>query len=96
VRMGSFLPAIRTSEQARVALGTLSSHGTCLSRALAVAARTPSADVAIAVATDPRAPLFAHAWIEMDGAPIDPSDAVGSVIARLKGSGVARSRAQHA
>jgi hypothetical protein len=52
---------------------------------MAVAARAPRADVAIGVDPDRKAPLFAHAWIEMDGIAVDPQDVAGAVIARLRG-----------
>jgi hypothetical protein len=45
----------------------------------------PAADVAIGVAPRKDAPLFAHAWVEMNGVPIDPADVAGAVIARLHG-----------
>jgi hypothetical protein len=85
LRVGARLPPIRTPEQARSALRSISRHGTCLSRSMAVAARAPRADVAIGVDPDKKAPLFAHAWIEMDGIAIDPNDVAGAVIARLRG-----------
>ncbi len=83
--LGSHLPPIETPEEARRVSRFLARFGTCLSRSLAVAARTPTADVAIGVAPRKDAPLFAHAWVEMSGVPIDPADVAGSVIARLHG-----------
>jgi hypothetical protein len=85
LRIGAHLEPIDTVDEARLVLRALLRHGTCLSRALAVAARTPTADVVIGVEPRKDAPLFAHAWVEMDGAPIDPSDVAGTVIARLRG-----------
>jgi hypothetical protein len=41
--------------------------------------------VVIGVAPRKDAPLFAHAWVEMDGAPVDPADVAGTAIARLHG-----------
>lgn len=52
---------------------------------MAIAARAPTADVVIGVEPRGSAPLFAHAWVEMNGAPIDPADVAGRVIARLRG-----------
>jgi len=85
VRMGALLPQLRTPAEARQAVQALRGRGTCLSRSLAVAARAPAADVVIGVAPRGHAPLMAHAWVEMDGAPLDPSDVSGTVIARLRG-----------
>jgi hypothetical protein len=85
VRVGAFLPELHTPGEARGAMQALGGRGTCLTRALAVAARAPAADVVIGVAPGGQAPLLAHAWVEMDGAPIDPSDVAGTVIARLRG-----------
>ncbi len=91
LRVGALLPELRTADEVRRALSHISGHGTCLGRAMAVAARTPTADVVIGV--DRHAPeesparrrLFAHAWIEMSGAPVDPLDAMGAPIARIRG-----------
>jgi len=92
-RLGSLLPALRTAEEARRAARSLSGHGTCLTRSLAISARAPAAEVVIAVQPRGRGPLFAHAWIEIDGTPINPSDVAGTVIARLR-SPRARPRAE--
>jgi hypothetical protein len=85
LRIGSRLAPIETLEEARRVVRRLSRHGTCLSRSLAVAARTPTADVVIGVEPRENAPLFAHAWVEMDGVPLDHTDVAGAVIARLRG-----------
>jgi len=84
-RAGAWLPAIDSPEAARAVARSLIRHGTCLSRSLTLAARAPSADVVIGVSPRPGAPLHAHAWIEMNGAPIDPADVSGEEIARLRG-----------
>jgi len=39
-------------------------HGTCLSRAIAVAARLPAADVVIGSRRSADGKAFAHAWVE--------------------------------
>jgi hypothetical protein len=83
-RVGTFLPSIRSTSEAREAVRNLSRHGSCLARSLAVAARMPEADIAIGVSPDSIAPLSAHAWIEIDGVSIEPTEVVGSVIARLR------------
>lgn len=85
LRIGTRLRPIETAEEARLVSRRLAGHGTCLSRSLAVAARTPRADVVIGVEPRENAPLFAHAWVEMDGVPLEPSDVAGAVIARLRG-----------
>jgi hypothetical protein len=103
LRIGRRWPEIRTPEEAREASARLGRLGSCLSRALAVAARAPAADVVIGVApgdgtsdgtsaASPRrgrnqgtSPLFAHAWLEMGGLPVDPSEVAGAAIARLRG-----------
>ncbi|MGH7272432.1 MAG: lasso peptide biosynthesis B2 protein [Polyangiaceae bacterium] len=85
VGLGAWLAPIETPDEARRVARTLAGHGTCLSRALALAARAPAADVVIGVAVRGDSPLLAHAWVEMNGAPIDPSEVTGSPIARLRG-----------
>ena len=85
LRIGAHFPPVRSPEAARSALAAIAGHGTCLGRALAVAARAPSADVVIGVAPGGASPLFAHAWIEMDGTPVDPLDVIGAPIARIPG-----------
>lgn len=85
LRVGAWLPAIRSPDEARAALESISTHGTCLTRSLAVAARAPAADVAIGVTPDKKASIFAHAWVEMDGMPLNAGDVSGTVIATLRG-----------
>jgi transglutaminase superfamily protein len=84
-RAGAWLPAIESAEEARGVARSLIPHGTCLSRSLTLAARAPSADVVIGVSPRGDAPLHAHAWIEMNGAPLEPTDVSGEEIARLRG-----------
>jgi Transglutaminase-like superfamily len=91
LQIGGWLAPITTRDEARWVFKSLSGHGTCLSRSLAVAARTPTADVVIGVKPRQNAPLFAHAWLEIDGIPLDPSDVAGAVIARLPGRRSTRS-----
>jgi hypothetical protein len=86
LRIGKLFPELRSPEEARTVARSLSAYGSsCLARSLAVAARAPTAEVAIGVVPRNASPLFAHAWVEMDGAPIDPADTAGGVIARLSG-----------
>ena len=53
---------------------------------MAIAARAQDAEVVIGVDTRADEQLFAHAWLEIAGEPIDPSDVAGGVIARLQGA----------
>lgn len=78
------LPKFRTREDIGRADARLRGQGTCLSRALVVAARSPAADVVIGVQRTAES-LHAHAWLEVDGKPIHPSDPSGQEIARLRG-----------
>jgi hypothetical protein len=66
-RLGGGLRAYRTPDELRAGAHVLDGHGTCLTRALTLAARAPGAEVVIAV--DPRrsASLHAHAWVEFAG-----------------------------
>jgi hypothetical protein len=71
---------ITTAEQAVAVINRLGSRGTCLSRALSVAARSPAAHVVIGVkqsncytgisAVGRRRSIEAHAWVEMHGLPL--------------------------
>lgn len=84
-RAGDFLPRRRTREELRWAALNMKQRGTCLTRALALAARSPRAEVVIGVHYDER-DLRAHAWVELDGGPLDPSHPSGREIARLGGA----------
>ncbi|HEY8088316.1 MAG TPA: lasso peptide biosynthesis B2 protein [Polyangiaceae bacterium] len=70
-----FATPFASEEDARVGTRALGSSGTCLTRALAVAALLPGSEVAIGV--DPRraAKLHAHAWVELNGRPLDDNQA---------------------
>jgi hypothetical protein len=83
VRAGSFLPQRRSVDAVRRAAGRLRS-GTCLSRALTISARAPGSEVVIGVGRPSE--LNAHAWVELDGVPLRPSDPRGAEIARLRRS----------
>jgi hypothetical protein len=80
--MGAKAPPLHTPEEALSHAKALRG-GSCLARSLAVAARAPTAQIAIGVEPRHGSRLFAHAWIEMDGRPIDPSEPAGEVIAYL-------------
>ena len=82
-RVGQLLPQHRDRNDVIEAAHRLQKHGTCLSRALAVAARADQAELVIGISPRTIGRPFAHAWLELSGLPIDPSDAVGVEIARL-------------
>ncbi len=83
LRVGSLLPQRRSPEAARRAMKRL--HlGTCLSRSLTIAARTPGSEVVIGVQRP--GTFSAHAWVEIDGKPLRDNDPSGAEIARLRRS----------
>jgi hypothetical protein len=83
LRVGSLLPQRRSASAVRRAAKKLRS-GTCLSRALTISARAPRSEVVIGVTPPPPARFGAHAWVEIDGAPLEPTDRAGAEIARLR------------
>ena len=82
--VGAFLPQHPDHAHVRCAGARIRRKGTCLSRALTLAARTPSAELVIAVAPRAGQRLFAHAWLEFEGIPLEPSEVAGSEIARIR------------
>lgn len=84
LRVGQLLPPLNEAQLRRVAR-KLDPAGTCLSRALTLAARMKGSEVVIGV--DPRrptaTPLFAHAWVEIDGRPLRLDDRQGVEVVRL-------------
>lgn len=82
--LGALLPQHRDRTHVLRAGARIRRTGTCLSRALTLAARAPSAELVIAVAPRAGQKLFAHAWLEFAGVPIDPSEVAGSEIARIR------------
>ncbi len=82
-RVGRFLPTHGDRSDLVRAGKRLRRRGTCLSRALTIAARAPEAELVIGVAPRAGESLFAHAWLELGGQPIDPADVAGYEIARL-------------
>ncbi len=81
--LGAILPRRDTPDSVRTATRRLRRRGSCLSRSLAIAARAPSSQVVIGVNLRATAALEAHAWLEIDGKPVDPDDPQGREIARL-------------
>jgi hypothetical protein len=84
MRVGALLPRLETAEEVRRVARSLGRHGSCLSRALVVASRAHTADVVIGVERRSKEQLVAHAWVEMDGSPIHPSEVTGKTIVRLR------------
>ncbi|APR99539.1 lasso peptide biosynthesis B2 protein [Pajaroellobacter abortibovis] len=70
-QIGKLLPPLDSSSKVEKAVRTLWG-GTCLSRALTIAARTPKAEVIIGV--NPPGPTLAHAWVEIEGIAVTPTD----------------------
>ena len=86
-RIGRFLPALRGELDALRVADAIEPRGTCLSRALTVAARLPDAEVVIGVdsgSLSPRVPFMAHAWVELNGAPLRTDDAREGEIVRFR------------
>ncbi|MGA2449830.1 MAG: hypothetical protein ABTD50_14210 [Polyangiaceae bacterium] len=82
--LGRILPKRRGLEEIRRAAKRLGSRGTCLSRAMALSARAPDADVVIGVfPPQQRRGALAHAWIEYRGLALDAEDVAGVEIARM-------------
>lgn len=91
-RIGRLLPPRDQPSEIARATTRLQGRGTCLTRALTLAARIPDAEVVIGVQPRRGQRLLAHAWLERRGAAIDPLDVTGSEIVRLSVSrGGARS-----
>lgn len=71
------------AEAARHIAGLLEPSGTCLTRAVAIAARLEGAQVALGHLRDAGGQPFGHAWVELDGRPLRSWDAHGEVLARF-------------
>jgi len=85
MRLGRRLRPNRIREDIRTASLRLAGQGTCLSRALTLAARTPASEVVIGVERRHGGGFAAHAWLEVGGRPFDGSEPRGLEIARLPG-----------
>jgi hypothetical protein len=83
--VGRFLPRRSARAELAEAGAALAGRGTCLSRALAVAARAPASDLVIGVQREGATKLAAHAWLELDGLPVSLGDPWGQEIYRLRG-----------
>jgi Transglutaminase-like superfamily len=71
-------------EAARRAALRLSNVGTCLTRAMTIAARLPGSYVVIGRRFEKDAPFLAHAWVEQDGVALEPVDEGTVEIARIR------------
>ncbi len=65
------LPPLRSADHVQSAVGALFPSGTCLSRAVTIAAALPGAEVVIGVNVWNAARPSAHAWLEIDGVRVD-------------------------
>ncbi len=85
---GRLRPIVDVAE-ARRAARVLEAHGTCLSRALTLAARVPAAEVVFGVeppvagAPAQASLLKAHAWVELAREPLLEKSSAHQEIARL-------------
>ena len=70
-RFGGRFPSLGGADAARAAVHELFPAGTCLSRALTVAATVRGAEVVIGVDAWSGAQVSAHAWLEIDGVRVD-------------------------
>jgi hypothetical protein len=91
-QIGSHLPGLRGVEDARAAVRALFPAGSCLSRALTIAATLPGAEVVIGVDAWSTAQLSAHAWLEIDHVRVDTRPGTGDMrlpdeLARLPAQG---------
>lgn len=85
-RVAQHMPQLRGADDARAAVRALGPSGSCLSRAVAVAAILPGADVVIGIDVWRSAQLAAHAWVEVDGECVDTNvdgSALPTELARL-------------
>jgi hypothetical protein len=81
-RMGELLPPLRAAVDAEAYLAELSGSGSCLTRALAVAARWPGGQVVIGGNVGEALRDFAaHAWVENRGIRVGADSSIE--IARL-------------
>jgi hypothetical protein len=70
-QIGRSLPELHGVEDAQAAVRALFPSGSCLSRALTIAATLPGADVVIGVDAWNAVRISAHAWLEIDDVRVD-------------------------
>jgi Transglutaminase-like superfamily len=87
-RVARLLPMVIAEEDALRIAKALDSRGTCLSRSLTLAARLRDAEVVIGVdgrSVRGQAVAFsAHAWVEVSGTPLRPTDVIEGEIVRIR------------
>jgi len=80
--VGRLLPPLSLGEAMRIAQ-ELEGSGTCLTRALTIAARLPRSEVVIGSDGPTEVAFSAHAWVERDGTVISGSSPARVEITRL-------------
>jgi hypothetical protein len=80
--LGGLLPPLSVGEAMRIAQ-ELEGAGTCLSRALTIAARLPRSQVVIGSDGPTESSFAAHAWVERDGTIVSATPPARVEIARL-------------
>jgi hypothetical protein len=76
-RIAGYFPHLRGVEDAQAAVRELFPAGSCLSRALAIAATVPGAEVVIGVDPWGAAQVKAHAWLQIGDVNVDTSPGTG-------------------
>lgn len=84
------VPSFSSEEEAREGERALGSIGSCLTRALTIAALLPGSEVIIGVDPSRAAKLHAHAWVEVNGRPL--GDNQGDGVERLASLGPSAGR----
>ena len=80
--LGAMMPRL-SADRAMYVAASLEGTGTCLTRALTVAARLPGSQVIIGSDGLSGGRFGAHAWVELDGRIVGPSERSRHEIARL-------------
>jgi hypothetical protein len=70
-RIAGAFPALDGVDDARAAVRELYPSGSCLSRAVTIAATLPGAEIVIGVDAWSAARLSAHAWLQIDNVNVD-------------------------
>jgi hypothetical protein len=81
--VGRLLPPLTLGEAMVAAQELEGAGGTCLTRALTIAARLPRSDIVIGSDGPTEGSFSAHAWVERDGTVISASPPARVEIARL-------------
>jgi Transglutaminase-like superfamily len=75
VKLAACLPPFEDLSQARAA-GQMLTRGTCLSRSLAISARLSGSHVVIGVDVRRSSRLLAHAWVQLGGEVVYPTQPI--------------------